>query len=197
MKAMVSSEAQHRFGIEGTPAEVSMYEAMLREGGFHHESEEQWWLGEPGQSWKSVWNAVLAFLETTRTGRRPLDELYGLLKRPPYGLRDGPLPLLLGAVLLANKNDVVLYYNGLFQPELYDETLELLVRVPESFEIQQIALTDESRATLDAIGEVLHHLDLLDNRLGNTPLLEVVRPLIIAVAKLPPYSKSTRRLSPP
>ena len=196
-KAMVNSEDRYRFDIEGTPAEVSMYEAMLHEGGFHRQGESAWWLGKPEQEWEPIWDAVLRFLSTTHTGRRPLNELYALLKRPPYGMRDGPLPLLLCAILLANKSDVVLYYNGLFQPELYDEVLELLIRLPESFEIQQIALTDESRATLDAISNVLRGLDLFGSEPDNSPLLGAVRPLVVAVAKLPPYSKNTRRLTPP
>lgn len=196
VKALVSNHSDYRFGFTGTPAEVSMYEAFFTQGGFHHHQGDSWWVGTPNESWLPVWHAVEEFLRATHACRRPVSELYSILKSPPYGVREGPLPLLLCAMLLAKQGDVVLYYNGLFQPQLYDEILELLVRNPESFEIQQIELTAESRATLEAIGDVLHGLKLLNGQDEGSPLLRVVRPLIVAIAKLPPYSKNTRRLNP-
>jgi hypothetical protein len=197
VKEMVAHESSYRFGIEGTPPEVSMYEALFTAGGFHQHQGELWWMGEPNKDWQPVWAAINSFLATTHAGRRPVRELYDILKEPPFGLREGPLPLLLCSTLLAKNRDVVLYYNGLFQPQLYDEILELLVRVPESFEIQEIELTEEGHATLNAIRDVLHDLALFDDESEGSPLLRIVRPLVIAVAKLPPFSKNTSRLDPP
>lgn len=196
VKALISDQDKYRFGFSGTPAEVSMYEAFFTQGGFHHHNDNSWWIDTPNEKWQPVWRAVKEFLSATHTGRRPLKELYDILKAPPYGMREGSIPLILCAMLLAKQGDVVLYYNGLFQPQLYDEILELLVRVPENFEIQQIELTEESSATLDAIGEVIHGLNLMDEQSEDSPLLRIVRPLIVAIAKLPPYSKNTQRLNP-
>lgn len=200
IKGLVSKPNSFRFGFEGTPAEVSMYASLFAQGGFHREvAAECWTLSAPNENWRDIWKAIKSFLEETKTGRKPLLELYDLLKRPPYGMRQGPLPLLICTMLLLKKEDVVLYYNGLFQPELYEETLELLVRVPESFEVQQIDLSGESKVVLSAISEALDSLALTDNSLSedDAPLLRLVRPLILTVAKLPTYSKNTTRLDPP
>ena len=196
-KAVVASSNEPRFGIVGTPAEASMYASLFQEGGFHREvAPGQWKLAPPEPSWRGVWDAVETFLESTKLGRKPLLELYSTLKRPPYGLREGPLPLLICTMLLIKKNDVVLYYNGLFQPELYEETLELLVRVPESFELQRVDLSGDNKAVLDAVGQTLESLSLGGSGDGS-PLLRLVKPLILTLAKLPTYSKNTTRLEPP
>ena len=196
-KAVVASSNEPRFGIVGTPAEASMYASLFQEGGFHREvAPGHWKLETPEPSWRGVWDAIETFLESTKLGRKPLLELYGTLKRPPYGLREGPLPLLICTMLLIKKDDVVLYYNGLFQPELYEETLELLVRIPESFELQQVDLSGDSKAVLEAVEQTLESLSLYSSGDGS-PLLRLVKPLVLTLAKLPTYSKNTTRLEPP
>ena len=204
IKLMVETPGEHRFGVPGTPPEVSMYESLFAAGGFHREVAQReaatgWAFAAPNEAWAGVWGELEAFLETTKTGRRPLLELYHTLKSPPYGLREGPLPLLMCALLLTKKDDVVLYYNGLFQPELFDETLELLVRVPESFEVQQLDLGGEGRAVLEAVGTALGSLALGRDDTGadGSPLLRLVKPLVVSVARLPPFSRGTLRLEPP
>lgn len=197
IEKMVFSERSYRFGIGGTPAEVSMYESFIREGGFHHQ-DHGWKICPPhSPAWQAVWNAVEDFLESTHKGRRPLIELYDRLKAPPFGLRDGPLPLFLMVALLSKPNEIALYREGLFQVGLNKELLMLVTHNPESFEIQQFAFTSEGRKTLEVIQKVVSGLGVSVKPRGGSPLLRIAEPLLVSIAQLPDFAKKTRRLSPP
>jgi hypothetical protein len=195
LAVMVTGATQHRLGIEGTPAEVSMYEALLAAGGFHSERDGQWSFGAPCQDWQPVWEAITRFLQSTHAGRRKVTDLYAELKRAPYGLREGPIPVLLSAVLLTYRDDLALYEGGAFIPEPRIEVLERLTRQPSSFEVQHYALSAQDREVFEAIGLAVGDLTP-SNGTNESPLLSLVKPLVLFAARLPGYTKHTRRLDP-
>ena len=192
IKMMANHENEQRLGIAGSPAEASMYDGLLKAGGFHRKRSGQYAFGKPNSEWMPVWKKMEEFLKSTRDGRRPLCELYEELKRPPLGLRNGPLPVLLVAMLLFRRDDIVLYQQGgTIIPELRDEVLELLVRNPDTFEIQQYRFGSGRQALINKLAEYF-----AAGSSGRAALLEVVRGLVSRVAKLPRYSRNTRKVSP-
>jgi hypothetical protein len=100
LEAMLTREREPDLGFKGTPAEVSIYRTLLSASGFHRFRDGQLGFGEPGGEWSFVWHEIHQFLKTTRTSRRSIKDLFSVLKRPPLGFRDGPLPILLCVVLL-------------------------------------------------------------------------------------------------
>jgi hypothetical protein len=196
LESMLEHEGEHRLGFTGTPAEVSMYESMLFAGGFHRERAGEWRFGEPNSRWLSVWEAIETFLDGAREKRRPVEELFALLKQPPFGLRDGPLPVLLCAVVLANKHNLALYENGVFVTDPSIELFERLLRVPEAFSVRRFALTGRGREALGAVGRTIGVL--LDGKdPGAKPdVLRVVKPLVLFANGLPAYTKRTKRVAP-
>ena len=73
----------------------------------------------------------------TEAGRRPLTELYDRLRRPPFGIKEGPLPVIVVAALLARDNDVAVYERGSFMPAWTPSHAERLLRSPDGFEIRR------------------------------------------------------------
>ena len=198
VKAMVGSSDTERFGISSMPPEVSMYESLLRRGGFHHSDEMQqhWWIGEPDENWKPVWQEVESFLESTHSGRRPLVDLYQCLSQPPFGMRRGPMPVLAIAMLHSRRTTVGLYQGGLFQPSLTAQLAEQMARNPEDFEVQEFVFDEETRDLLQAMTTVVRSLEGGTDDSEESPLLGVARPLILLAARLPRYARTTKFLSP-
>src|SRR5207244_465500 len=52
LASMVTGAAVPRLGIDGTPPEASMYESMLRAGGFHKARQGTLGFGSPSDDWK-------------------------------------------------------------------------------------------------------------------------------------------------
>jgi len=196
LQGMVEKANESRLGIQGTPAEASMYEAVLRRGGFHREGEHGWSLGAPSGDWQPAWDTALTFLEATREARRPVGELLDELRSPPFGILDGALPVLITVLLLVHRDEVALYEDGVFVPGFRIEVVERLVRSPGTFEIQSHRLDSGQIAALQALRSVLAVGDVDRIRIDAVDLLPVVKLLIGFVVKLHPFVRKTKRLDP-
>lgn len=199
LQAMIEKEHEPELGFSGNPPEYTIYRALLKAGGFHKQDGEQLVFGEPGEEWQPAWRAMLQFLESTHNGRKPLLELFALLQAPPIGLKKGVMPVMLCALLLTYRNQVALYENGVFVPELRIEVFERLFRATETFEIQQYLMNEKTQDTFHALHATMASLDPVHGKAesGELHLLQAIKPLILFASKLPPYAKKTKRLEQP
>jgi hypothetical protein len=197
LEGMLTRGSVERLGFEGYPPERSMYEAMLRSGGFHQPTDAAWRWQPPQKTWRMAYGHIEKFVRGASNQRKPLCNLYEELKRPPFGMREGPLPVLLVAFLLERADETALYEEGVLVPELRVEVLERLLRRPELFEVRSHKLTADQAKALTLLSELL--LAPSGLRSGARPekaLIPVVRSLVGSVAGLTPYAKQTRRLEP-
>ena len=203
LERMVFDSHRERLGIEGFPPEYGMYQALLVEGGFHGNScDGAFRLHAPasqGRSpWKPVWREIERFLAGARERQRPLTELIESLTAPPFGLREGPLPVLITAVLQIKGEELALYEDGLFVPDVGIETLERLVRRPHTFALRCYRLNARERRVIEALGDLARKTMLSGSEQSKehtAGLIEIVRQLVRLAETLPPYARSTQRLS--
>ena len=179
-----------QLGFEGNPPEVSMYRSVLEVHGIHRRRGDAWGFGTPKPALRSVWKEIDRFLRDTETGRRPLTELYARLRRPPFGLKDGPLPVIVVAALLARGDVVAVYERGSFVPAWTPSHAERLLRAPDGFELRLSRVDGSRREVIQRIAALLR---LSDN--GSASLLGVVRGLVRFVTGLAPYARRTLRIS--
>jgi hypothetical protein len=114
------------------------------------------------------------------------------LRKPPYGVRDGIIPLLLSVFAIANDKDVAFYKDGTFLRELGREAMLVLTKAPERFDIQYCKI-EGVRAQL--FQKLLAVLEIKSSRNREAELLDVVKKLCIFVAQLPGYVLNTKKLS--
>lgn len=196
LERMVDAAEVERLGIDGTPAEVSMYESMLRLGGFHRERKGTWSLGRPTGKWRVAWDTAIRFVWEAKGTRRPVTELLERLRRPPFGIREGPLPVFLWTMLLAKRYEIALYEDGVFVPELRVEVIERLVRRPDTFELQSQQLDSHQVAALRALRGVIDDVERRAGNFSKDDFLPIVKSLILFASRLQPFAKKTRRLTP-
>lgn len=121
---------------------------------------------------------------------RPLSELFRILSEPPYGIRNGIIPLLLVEYLLEHEESVSLYQEGSFIPEITSEVLEILIRRPERFALKKFLVS----------GLEAQYFEELVKAYGGSgakrhSLLAVIKPLIKFGRALPRYTQQTRYVS--
>ena len=195
IEAMLHNPEDPRLGIVRYPPEITILEGMLRKSGIHRVKDGIGSFQEPEGEWKEVWDYVLDFLG--RKGRVGLEELYEFLESPPIGLKRGVMPILLCSFHCVLREEVAFYEEEgrayLYNPVPDIEMFERMYRRPELFEIQLYRLTPSFNKALKKL-----YGAITSSKSSKTPkLLEVVKPLVVFAAQLPPYSRKTRSLEPP
>lgn len=196
--AMLHHGAQDRLGIEGYPPHASMYFSLLQETGMHREENGRWGFLPPREEsdagTKAVWESIDHFFAETEVERRLVADLFDLLGQPPFGIKNGPLPILLCAALLHFDTEIALYEQGSFVPSLSTAVFERLVKSPERFQVQRCRVAGVRAAIFERFAKVI--LQKPDNFFGEKMnVLSIVRPLTRFANNLPAYTKNTQRLS--
>ena len=196
IQAMLENGDQEDLGITGYPPEMSIYRSLLLNSGIHRSKYRRWGFHPPNKKddknrMKHTWSAIEDFLTKCENKRQPIEELYKCLTEKPYGIRRGPLPILLCAAMLCYKTEVALYENDSFVADLSMPVFERLLKVPKKFELKRFRMTGHRT------GILAQYLDALNQILDtDTPsLLSVTTPLMLFVARLPKYTLMTQTLS--
>jgi hypothetical protein len=198
IEAMIERTAEEALGIQGTPPERSMYESLLRSPRLHRRTGDLWGFHPPRRNSDpalvAVWEAIDTFFAASESQRTLLTELFDLLRAPPYGLKDGVLPVLLLAALLHHETEVALYEEGTFVPLLSTAVFERLLSRPQAFGVQRCRVTGP-RALVFQKYQTLLLQESAPASKSKPQLLSVVRPLFKLIKHLPDYVLQTQQLS--
>jgi hypothetical protein len=118
--------------------------------------------------------------------------LFSELRKAPYGVRDGIIPVLLSAFAISNDRDVAFYKDGSFLRELNGEQMLVLTKAPERFDIQYCKI-EGVRAEL--FERLLAVLEVSRTGERDLELLDLVKKLCVFVADLPAFARNTKKLS--
>lgn len=198
LEAMVDHRDEPRLGLEGYGPERAMYEAVLFAPGLHVERGAEWLFHSPrrGSDFLPLWREMESSLIDARHAPLPLDMLFARLAAAPFGLLDGPVPVLVTAWLLVHADDVAIYQDGTYQPRLSIELLERALKVPERFAIKHVVVGGARRRFLDRLAVSIEPPPL-GHDARNATVLQVVAPLVSLTRELPEFTKrTTTGLSP-
>ncbi len=194
--ALLNQVHQPDLGFDSTkyPPEKSIYRAIFKETGIHVNKNGIWQIVEPSRDNHyqlfHVWQGINEFLQTN-SQPKPLTAIYELLSKPPYGVKQGVLPLLFIAYYLSKQRSLALYESGVFCPHVTQEHFEILLKRPELFSIEAFDFTG---IRADLFNQYLEKL--VGKSPENSTLLDIVKPLAKFIHQLSPYTLATRDLDP-
>ena len=205
LTAMVEHHDEEWLGMEGFGPEKAMYAALLRHPRIHRDNGDgTFGYHQPARgSMNKAWGAMTQMIDRATADQTTLDGVYEKLMAPPIGLKEGPIPVLLTALLLHRLDDVAIYQEGTYQPVLSAELLERLVKSPSRFGVKHFKLTGDRiqflEAVARAVGNVTGRAPVLGRGRGaasrNPALLGVTGPLLTVIRGLPHYTLRTSALS--
>jgi hypothetical protein len=202
LTAMIKHGDEEWLGMTGFGPEKAMYAALLRHPQIHRDDADGiFGYHRPRHgSLSTAWSSMTQMVDRARD-HLTLDQLYTTLMAPPIGLKEGPIPVLLTALLLNRRDDVAIYQDGTYQPAITADLLERLVKSPDRFAVKHFKLTSQRLQFFDAVARAVENVSgrTLGSRRGgasrNAALLAVTGPLLSAIRNLPPYTLRTSALS--
>src|ERR1043166_9080538 len=176
---------------------MSIYLSVLKQTGVHKEQEHSWRIVEPHHKADKcnllpAFRKILEIVEDQLDTRVNIAALFAQLREPPYGVRDGLIPLLLSIFAVAHETDVAFYKEGSFMREMNGQSMQVLIKSPEKFEIQFCKIAGVRPVLFE---KLIVALNLKRSNKSRVDLLDVVKPLCEFVAQLPDYVIRTKRLS--
>ena len=194
---MLDSQHLEKLGIDGYPPEMSIYLSLLFDTGIHRHVSGVWGFHPPHTDDKNrlspTWSEIEKFLDECEERRQSVDKLYKRLEQPPFGLRNGPMPILLCAVLLHYEAEIALYEDGSFVADISMPVFERLIRSPEKFEIKRFRMEGIRAEVFEQFTGMISKPVSTMGKPSN--LLVIVRPIMRFVDKLPRYTMLTQELS--
>ncbi|MCY3710486.1 MAG: hypothetical protein OXG26_16470 [Caldilineaceae bacterium] len=200
LRRMVLNEGEERLGIEGYPAEGGLYASLLGTNGVHRKVDQEWRFvvpktdGDDLSNLAPAWQAAAEFLETNQDRVVPLSEIYDVWREPPFGIKEGLLPVLAAAFILSRQRELAFYRQSIFQSQITDLEMEYLARDPLSVQLRWMDLSDEARALLSDMAGIVRDLDPA-NTLSDLAPIDVARGLVAIYDRLPHWVGHTQGLS--
>ncbi len=194
--AMLNSETEDDLGFDKFPPEKAIYRAMLKKASLHVEGEEgEWAIKGPASNKREddpcnfygVWTRIDNFLNTTEKSPKSLVELNRELLAPPYGIKEGVLPILYVAVIVADQHELAIYENRIFKPRFTPEMVEHFMKRPDEFTFQRFRIAGLNSSIFKEYSKALFE----DGKTKG--LLGVAKPIANFMAGLPEYTQKTAR----
>ena len=200
LRRMVLNESHPRLGIKGFPAEGGLYVSTLEATGLHAQHGTTWGFDSPTASGSDpcrlapMWKRALEHLEEHANRTVAISELFDEWRKPPFGAKNGIMPILAVAFVLSQRDKVAVYREGIFRARFDDVDVDYLAKDATSIQLRWMDLTDIAQHLLSGLAQVVRDLDKT-NRLAHLKPIDVGRGLVAIYEQLPKWSKRTMRLS--
>lgn len=201
MKRMLDGAGKDRLGIEGWPAEAGLMESiLLRTGLYRVDADGLWKFVGPSPKnddahLHHAWNAALKELRTRHKAAVSLTDIYELWRKPPYGLKEGLMPIFALALYIVHRDRLAVYRQGVFKPEMSELDVDLITSDPGHVQFRWIELSKTAQEILSGVSDLAIRLDPSSHAASGAPL-DIARSLVAAYDQLPLWTKRTASLSP-
>ena len=198
LRQMVLGEGEPRLGIEGFPAEGGLFASVLEAAGLYASGGGGWRFVPPSGDdpcrLTPAWEEAKRLLSENASETVSVYEIWGAWRQPPFGIKDGLMPILTAAFMLAMRQHLAFYRDGVFQSRLTELDMQVLTRHPGDIQLRWMVLPQESRELLEELAAVVREIDG-ENALVDLQPIDVARGLLAIYDRLPDWTRRTRHLS--
>lgn len=196
LHSMLANASVPDLGYTSFSADAGLHHTVVRALGLHHEVNGTWRFSDPNGTDRSasvipIWEAAKQLvLNSERIVG--LNELYDVWTKPPYGVKTGLLPILALAFFMAYRNQLALYVETVFTPDVTDAHIDEWLQDPRRIGWRFVRIDSSERKMLEALSTAL------SERLGEkvaADALDSARALVSLVYHLPPWTRRTDTLS--
>ena len=200
LQCMVQNEGEPRLGIKGFSAKGGLFVSILESSGLYAQEDESWRFVSPTEALDDpcfltpMWKAALAHVKAHAKRTVAVSELFDLWRKPPFGIKDGLMPILTVAFVLSHRDKLAVYRDGIFRARFGDVDTDYLAKNPAIIQLRWMDLSESSRNLLSGMAQVVRDLDSA-NTLVHLEPIDVGRGLVAIYDQLPRWTTRTMKLS--
>lgn len=200
LRRMVMNEGQPRLGIEGFPADGGLFASILEATGLYVQRGKSCGFVSPNKCGYDpchlapMWKKAIDYIKEHSHRTVAVSDLYEVWRKPPFGVKDGLLPILAVAFILSQRDKLAVYRDGIFRAIFDDVDVDYLAKDATFVQLRWLDLTDVARRLLSGMAQVVRDLDET-NELVHLEPIDVGRGLVAIYDRLPKWTERTMRLS--
>jgi hypothetical protein len=201
MKRMLDSAGKERLGLVGWPAEAGLMEALLVSTGLYRSAPRgDWQFVSPTAKndpvgFAALWQEALRELKSRHKTSVSVADLYAIWRKPPFGLKEGLMPILALALYITHRERLAVYRQGVFQPDMTELDVDMITSDAAHIQFRWIELSDAAQRILSGVAELATRLDPCGRASSGKPL-DIARSLVATFDLLPAWTKRTTTISP-
>jgi hypothetical protein len=195
LRAMVEARGELRLGLEGYPPEAGLFVSLIETAGIYRLEEDRWVFGAPTKADPANLRPAFAMAEKMiRKSSVPVavSDLYALWKAPPFGIRDGLLPVLAVSFLLCLQDRAAVYLDNVFRPQVDRFFVDRLLQEASAVGFRWV---DMSETDVTMVAELASRLSAFGEPVAPTSL-DVAKTLVRYVRSLPNWTLRTQTFEP-
>ena len=195
---MLAFSTRPNLDYEGYPSDAGLYFTILAELGLHQPQADGWAFVSPAKSKAEASKTILKWWEAAESKLSNAGEavtlaaLYSEWSKPPFGIKQGLLPILALAYLLANRSRIAVYVEGMFVPDLTDAAVDEWLQDPTRISWKAVKVDASTKRLLLALSARLE--ETLKRPVSADPL-DSARALVSMTLALPHWTQRTTLLS--
>ena len=192
LEAIITRSNQPRLDITGYPPELSMYRSVLELNGMHRAGDGECLLTAPysNSTVFPAWHAIEVFFREAELEKQPLDKLFAQLRRPPFGMKRGVIPVLFCVACIVHDTEIAIYESNAFVPEITIDVFERILKSPETFTLRSYRIEGVRKTVFQEYAKLLG-----TDAANSDNLVAVIKPLYRFFNRLQDYTKRTASLS--
>lgn len=195
LKNLIEKNKENDLGFEENlfSPEKTIYLSLLKTTGIHQKKENYFVLQQPTEeSFLALWKAGEDFLNASKVSKKNIGDFINILMQKPFKLKKGLVDFWMPIFIFIKRNDFALYENNIYKPDITIEDMEVMIKIPETFEIKAF---DVDGIRLDIFNSYRNLLDKVqtDNP-DNKTFIETIKPFLKFYRDLDNYTKKTNRL---
>ena len=200
LRRMVLNEGERRLGIEGFPAEGGLFASILEATGLYTRRGKSWCFASPITSGDDLcrlapmWKRAINYVKEHANRTVAVSELFDEWRKPPFGVKNGLMPILAVAFVLSQRDKLAVYRDGVFRAIFDAVDVDHLAKDAAFIQLRWMDLTDIARRLLSGMAQVVRDLDKT-NELVHLEPIDVGRGLVAIYDRLPKWTERTMRLS--
>ena len=200
LRKMAMNEGRARLGIDGFPAEGGLFASLLEATGLYRQTPDGWRFvaptleGNDPCNLSPAWREAAAFLESNKQRTVSVAEIYDIWRGPPFGIKDGLLPVLAVAFIQSMRRQLAFYRQNVFQARVTDLDVDYLAKDSNYVQLRWMDFSDRSRDLLSDMAGIVRALDK-ENILTDLEPIDVAKGLVAIHDHLPPWVGRTQGLS--
>ena len=189
---MVNHAEDEDLSIVGNPPEKSFYLNIVKSSGMHVQSKSGWFFTKPHKD-SSLLKLYQSLDEQLHGMKRlSITDIYNTWAQPPYGVKAGVMPILLMSFYLARVDEIALYEEEVFRPNIDQTFIEKFMFSPDLIFIQKIDLGKSQLSLINAMKDFSSKT--FKKKINSDSVLEICKPLVNAAYQLHPFVRRSRSL---